>query len=436
MEYAIIASVIVGVLTGILIGSKMVSKSSKAEVKEKDEKIIKLSMKVAETEQKVKDLENMKDKVKTEFENIANTILKSSREDLSEANKEKLDDILKPLKEKMDDFKQAVQDTYVKGAKARASLKTEIKNLMNFSKQVSDDANNLAKALKGEVKIQGNWGEMQLKILLEKVGLKEGVHFKMQESFKDEEGKTKYPDCVLYLPEARNLIIDSKVSLVAYERFFNAIDDEERAKAAKEHLVSIEKHIKELSEKKYEDLYSINTPDYVFMFVPLEGAVALAQNEKSELFESAMDKNIVIVSASALLATLMTVAFIWKQESQKKYAREIARQGGALYDKFVGFVENMQDIGNRLKQASDSYEGAMNKLSTGQGNLVSSAEKIRKLGVKAQKNLPKEIVDIAKADNGAKKRGRQKLRSKNKKQAGQTDKPGRKPGKPQTGDGA
>ncbi len=267
--------------------------------------------------------------------------------------------------------------------------------LTALNQQLSTDADNLARALKGESKTQGNWGEFQLELLLEQCGFREGLHYKMQPACQDAEGRRKQPDCILYLPDDKCLIVDAKVSLTAYERYFHAKDDVEKQRFGKEHTQSMLRHIKTLSHKQYDTLYGIHAPDYVFMFVPLESALALAHQEAVDVFEQALRQNVVLVSGTTLLATLRTIAFIWRQEDQRKNVREIALQSGKLYDKFVGFVKDMQDIGMRVQQAQVAYDTAMKKLSESPrkaDTLVGRAEHIRKLGAETTKRIPQDML--------------------------------------------
>ncbi len=346
-----------------------------------------------------KEIEDLQEKFTAEFKNIANGILEEKSITFAKQNKDNLDQILAPLKERISDFESRIEKTYNEESKERISLKSEIKHLMDLNKQLSDDANNLASALKGESKTQGDWGELQLEMILEHAGLNRGIHFSMQSSFRDEEGTLKRPDFVIHLPENKQLIIDSKVSLTAYDRFFSAETEEEKALQLKAHLGSIRNHIRELSAKNYQNLYQMNTPDYVLMYIPVESAFTLAFRNDEKLFEFALNKNIVVVTTSTLLATMRTVSFIWKQDNQKKNVLEIARQGGDLYDKFVGFVNDLTDIGKRIDAAKKAYDGAINKLSTGKGSLVKRVENIRKLGLKTSKNIPDYLLEPAPDEN-------------------------------------
>ena len=331
--------------------------------------------------------------LQTQFENMANEILEKKSEKFAEQNQKNIDQILKPLGEKINSFEKSVNDKYVKDQENKASLSEQIKLLQIANLKISEDANNLAKALKGDSKIQGDWGELQLEVLLEKSGLNKGVHFRTQNSMKDEEGNEKRPDCIIDLPDHKNLIIDSKVSLTAYEQYINADDDLQKKMLIKQHLESVKKHIKDLAGKDYPNLYSINTPDYVLMFVPIEPALTLAMQEDGDIFNLALNKNIILVSNSTLMATMRTVSFIWQQENQKKNVLEIARQSGALYDKFCGFVSDLDGIGKAIDNAHKKYESAQNKLITGKGNLVISVEKIKALGAKTNKSISQDLLD-------------------------------------------
>ncbi len=329
----------------------------------------------------------------TQFENMANEILEKKSEKFAEQNQKNINQILKPLSEKIKSFEESVEDKYVKDQKNRASLSEQIKLLQEANLKISQDANNLTKALKGDSKVQGDWGELQLEVLLEKSGLTKGVNFRTQNSMKDKEGNEKRPDCIIDLPDYKNLIIDSKVSLTAYEKYINTEDDLQKQIFIKQHIDSIKKHIKDLSGKDYPNLYSINTPDYVLMFVPIEPALTLILQEDGEVFNLALNKNIILVSTSTLLATMRTVSFIWQQENQKKNVLEIARQSGALYDKFCGFINDLDGIGKAIDSAHKKYESAHKKLSSGNGNLIRSVEKIKLLGAKTNKSIAEDLLD-------------------------------------------
>lgn len=346
-------------------------------------------------EQKI-ELEETQQRLTVEFENIANKLLEEKSQKFTTQNQENLNTVLQPLKEKIKEFEERVERTYIDETKDRISLKEEIVKLRELNMQLSSDASQLASALKGDSKTQGDWGEYRLEMLLERAGLTKDIHFRTQSNFKDEDGKDKRPDFIINLPEDKQLVIDSKVSLTAYESYYNAENEEDRSHYLKAHIASIRKHLRDLNSKKYEQLYQINTPDYLLMFVPIEPAFAIAVQEDKNLFLEALDRNIVIVTTSTLLATMRTVAYIWKQENQKSHVLEIAKQSGLLYDKFCLFVDDLQEIGKRLDNAQAAYHGAMNKLTESKkfgDTLVGRAERIKELGANASKSLPKELLD-------------------------------------------
>jgi len=343
------------------------------------------------------EVEELQTRFQTEFENIANKLLEEKSQKFSKQNQSQLHHILNPLKEKIKEFEEGVNSRFLEETRDRISLKKEIEQLRELNLQLSQDANNLATALKGESKTQGDWGEFQLEMILEKASLKKDIHYAVQPSYKDHEGKEKRPDFIINLPAGKHLIIDSKVSLTSYEKYFNADSEEKKNKHLKKHLESIRQHIKDLHKKNYQQLYQINSPDYLLMFVPIEGAFALAVQEDKNIFLNALDKNIVIVTTSTLLATMRTVSYIWKQEKQKYSVLEIARQSGLLYDKFVNFVDDLKGIGYRLDTAKNAYNDAMNKLVESKkfgDTLIGRAEKIKELGAKTNKSLPKELLDL------------------------------------------
>lgn len=337
-------------------------------------------------------IEELNKKLTSEFENIANKILDEKSQKFTEQNKNNLDIILNPLKEKIKQFEEKVEKVYSEETKERISLKAEIKHLMELNKQISDEANNLAKALKGDTKKQGNWGEIILDKVLERSGLIKGQEYQTQFSTNNLSGNRIQPDAVVFLPDNKHVIIDSKVSLIAYEAFVNSDNETDRAKYLKEHINSVRNHVKQLSEKNYQTSPDLNTPDFVLLFMPIESAFSAAIQGDQDLFAYAWDLKIVIVSPSTLLATLRTIASIWKQERQTKNAIEIARQSGALYDKFVGFLNDFEKIGKSIDASKNAYDEAMNKLKTGTGNLIKRAADIQKLGAKTQKQIPEKFI--------------------------------------------
>ncbi len=385
---AIIVSTIVGAYIGYTI-AKLKAKSEQAELTEKN-KTLKDKLDNQEN-----DLIEKQKQLRNEFELLANDILDKKSEKFTKQNKENIKNILNPLQEKIKQFEDKVDKTHKESIDYHAALRQQIIGLKELNTQMSKEAINLTNALKGDSKAQGDWGETQLEMILEKAKLKKGIHYTTQGGFRDEDGKLKKPDFIINLPDNKHLIVDSKVSLTAYESYYNAENEDLKSESLKKHLSSIQKHIKELGEKKYTELYGINSPDYVLMFVPIEPALLIALNENNKLYLEALDKNVVLVSTSTLLATLSTVSSIWKQEDQKKNVLEIAKRAGAMYDKFEGFVQDLLRIGKSINISKDSYDSAMNKLVDGKGNLISSIEKIKILGAKAKKSLPENILNRA-----------------------------------------
>ena len=339
--------------------------------------------------------EKLQEKFVTEFENLANKILEEKSSKFTLQNKENLDQILKPLGEKIKEFEKKVNEVYVTDSKERASLATQLKNLQELNQIMAKEANNLTNALKGETKTMGNWGEFILESILEKSGLVKGREYKIQENFTNEDGRRLQPDVIVNLPDNKCLIIDSKVSLLAYENYSSSENENQKANSLKEHIASIKRHIRDLSSKNYQNIYQIKSLDFVLLFMPVEPAFSLAIQNDTQLFNEAFDKNIVIVSPSTLLATLRTIANIWRQEYQNNNVLEIAKQSGALYDKFQGLISDLIELGKRMNTMQNSYENAMKKLYTGRGNLITSVENIKKLGAKTSKSLPQSILDRA-----------------------------------------
>ena len=344
------------------------------------------------------ELAELQEKFKNEFKVLAQEILEKNSKTFKEQNKEQIGTILTPFKDKLESFEKKVQDTYENGQKERITLKTEVKSLMVLNEKLSQEAKNLTTALKGDVKAQGNWGEVILERILEKSGLTKDQEYFVQNSMTNEDGQRFQPDVIIKLPDDKNVIVDSKVSLLDYERYASAEKSDEQTRYLKQHIASIKTHVKGLSDKNYQNLYGIDGLDFVLLFIPIEGAFSAAVQADHNLFQEAFDKNVVIVSTSTLLATLRTIASIWKQEKQTQNAIEIARQGGALYDKLTAFTEDLIALGKQMDTAKGSYEKAMNKLSTGNGNLVGRAEKMRKLGLKTTKQLNQKLIDRAKSE--------------------------------------
>ncbi len=349
-------------------------------------------------EEQKKEIEQTNSKLTTEFKNIANTILEEKSRSFTEHNKQSLDSILNPLKDRIEEFKKQVETTYDKETRDTLSLKEEVRRLAEQNIKISEDANNLTRALKGNTKTQGNWGEFVLEKILERSGLEKDREYKIQVSTKNIDGETIRPDVVVFLPDEKHIIIDSKVSLTAYESLVNAENDEEREQFTKDHITSLRSHLKLLGDKNYQTAESFNSPELVLMFVPIEASFGIAVQTDKDLFNYAWDKKIVIVSPSTLLATLVTISSIWKQEKQTRNVLDIASKSGALYDKFVGFVENLTEVGKKMDSAKDSYKDAMSKLMEGKGNIVRSIETLKTLGAKATKSIPQNILDRGDAE--------------------------------------
>lgn len=343
------------------------------------------------------ELEKLQEKFTAEFENLANKILDTKSEKFTKQNKENLDLILKPLQEKIATFEKRVEDTHKESIDRHAMLRQQIIGLKELNEQMSKEATNLTKALKGDSKLQGNWGELVLERVLEKSGLEKDREYFVQTSFTNEDGKRVLPDVVLHLPDNKKMIIDSKVSLVAYERFVNEEEDDAKAQFLKEHINSLKKHIEQLSAKNYQDIYKIESPDFVLLFVPIEPAFAVAINHDSGLYNWAFEKNIVIVTPTTLLATLRTIDSMWNNEKQQQNALEIATQAGALYDSFTSLTDELIKVGKQIGTVQGTYETAMKKL-TGRGNLITRVERLKKLGAKASKNIDQKLLKRAEED--------------------------------------
>ncbi|MEM9895821.1 MAG: DNA recombination protein RmuC [Bacteroidota bacterium] len=344
------------------------------------------------------ELEKINQKFSSEFKNLANEIFEEKSKKFTDQNKTNLFDLLNPLREKIDKFEQKVEKSNKDALMWNTSLKTQLDQLKDLNQQITKEAESLTKALKGDSKTQGNWGELQLEMILEKVGLEKDIHFQKEQNFKSEDGSNQRLDYIIKLPDSKYLVLDSKVSLTAYSNYFDSQQEEEKASYLKQHVISVNNHIKILGEKNYQNLYDIQQPDFILMFVANEPALILALKEDQQLYEKALDKNIVLVSTSTLLATLRTVSYIWKQDNQNRNALEIARQAGALYDKFTGFTDDLLKVGNNLRQTKDNYDAAMNKLTDGRGNLVTSTEKLKKLGAKSSKQIDGRLLDRSSSD--------------------------------------
>ncbi len=342
-----------------------------------------------------KDLTDLQEKFTKEFQLLANKILEEKSEKFTIINKENIENILNPLQEKILTFEKRVETSHKESIDYHAALRQQIIGLTAINEQMSKEAVNLTRALKGDSKTQGNWGELILERVLEKSGLEKGREYHVQQSFQTEEGNRVFPDVVISLPDGKKMIVDSKVSLTAYERYANEEDDVQKAVFLREHINSIKRHVEQLSDKNYHDLYQMESPDFVLLFIPIESAFAIALNDDNSLYNKAFERNIIIVTPTTLLATLRTIDSMWTNQKQQENALEIARQAGALYDKFEGFVSDLIKIGKKMDEAKVEYGNAMGKLVEGKGNLVGSVERLRKMGAKAKKALPETILKRA-----------------------------------------
>lgn len=345
-----------------------------------------------QVQHRIDSLNEAKEALTNQFKNLANEILEDKTKKFTEQNAQQLDLLLKPLQTKLTEFKEQVSNSYEKESRERFALKHEIERLANLNLKMSDEARSLTNALKGDSKIQGNWGELVLESILESSGLRKGEEYLVQDSHTQADGSRLQPDVIIKLPEGRHLVIDSKVSITAYARHTEAASTDEADKELLAHIHSIRQHIQGLSGKNYAGIADIASVDFVLMFIPIEPAFLSALKSAPNLYQEALSKNIVLVCPSTLMATLRTVAHLWRQDQQNKNAMEIARQCANLYDKFVGFVEDLEQIGKRLDQAQSSYHDAFSKLKTGKGNLIKAAEKVKELGVKPNKMIASNLL--------------------------------------------
>ena len=344
---------------------------------------------------RLESLNEAKEALTAQFKNLANDILEDKSKRFVEQNATSLDALLKPLQTKLTEFKEQVSTSYQNEARERFALKTEIERLSNLNLRMSDETRSLTQALKGDSKVQGNWGELVLESILESSGLRKGEEFVVQDSHTQADGSRLQPDVVIHLPEGRHLVVDSKVSITAYARYTEALTPEIGQAELNLHIQSIRQHMQGLSNKNYSALHGLGAIDFVLMFIPIEPAFIAAMKAAPNLQDEALAKNIVLVCPSTLMATLRTVAHLWRQDQQNRNALEISRQCGALYDKFVGFVEDLQKLGQRLEQAQSSYHDAFGKLKSGKGNLIRAAEKVRALGVKPSKLIDNRLIETA-----------------------------------------
>lgn len=420
----LIAGLAIGILTGFLLGrgkahslaAKLEEKSlaldntnlelgsGRAEILELNKKLSKAETEniniVKRLEEQKFEIEELNEKFKTEFENIANRILEDKSRKFTDQNRENLDAILNPLKDKIDDFKGKVEKAYKDESDERNVLKGEINKLVELNRQISIEAENLTRALKGDTKKQGAWGELILERILERSGLIKDREYKIHYNAIDTAGRRIQPDVVVFLPDNKHIIVDSKVSLTAYERYSSSDDAETKARYLKEHMNSLKAHIKNLSEKSYQNAGDFNSPDFVLLFMPIESSFSLIVETDVEIFNYAWERKIQIVTPSTLLISLLTIASLWQREKQSTYAVEIADIAGSLYDKFEMLIRDLIEVGKKINQMQGSYEDVMRKLHSGRGNLISQVEKMKKLGATTKKSLPKQLIDRAKEDEG------------------------------------
>ncbi len=341
----------------------------------------------------------LQEKFTKEFENLANKILEEKSNKFTEQNRDNIKNILAPLQEKIHLFEKKVEDTHKESIDYHAALRQQILGLREMNEQMSRETTNLTKALKGDSKMQGNWGELVLERVLEKSGLEKDREYFVQQSHTTSEGLRVFPDVIINLPDGKKMVVDSKVTLTAYERYINEEDAALRNTFLKEHVSALRRHVDQLGEKNYHDLYHMESPDFVLLFIPIEAAFAIALNEDTALYNKAFEKNIVIVTPSTLLATLRTIDSMWTNQKQQENAVEIARQAGALYDKFTGLVTDLIAVGKKMDDAKSGYADAMNKLTDGKGNLITSVQKLKIMGAKAKKALPESLIRRAENDD-------------------------------------
>ncbi len=381
----------------------------KIELSEKERVLIDLTSQYSAKETELKNLNQrlqeqkkeiieIGEKFNTEFRNLANEILEEKSKKFTEQNRTNLDQILKPLGEKIKEFEKKVEETYDKESQQRFSLKEEVKRLAELNQQVSKEASSLTKALKGESKTQGNWGEVILESILERTGLRKGYEYTIQDSFTVEGNQRYQSDVIIHYPGERSIIIDSKVTLTAYDNYIAAENEKEQQVALKAHLVSVKNHINELASKNYQEIDEIKTLDFVIMFMPVEPAYLLAIQNEPQLWTYAYEKRILLISPTNLVAVLKMIESLWKQEYQNRNVLEIAQQGGALYDDFVRLSENLIKLGKKMDEASEHYKDTMKKISEGRGNLIGRVQKLKELGVKAKKTLPESMLNRALED--------------------------------------
>lgn len=411
--FAVAGLALGALLAWLALGRKMDSLATRLKISEEERE--KLNQKAEQSALQIQDLlqqnarlEQLEEKFTLQFENLANRIFDEKNDKFKKESQEGIAQLLTPLRERLQEFQKKVDESFGAQVKEQISLKKEIENIISVNEQMTRQTENLTKALRGDVKAQGNWGEVILEKILEDSGLRKGVNYIVQGGGLDlkhaDTGGSLKPDVIIMLPEDKHIIVDAKVSLTHYERYCMTDDVAERARHLKEYLASIRAHVAGLEQRRYQDTEKLGTPDFVLMFMPIEGAYSLAIQEDVGLHSYAWDKKIVIVCPSILFATLRTINSVWQLERQNRHAQEIARQGGGLYDKIVGFVEDMQELGSKINASRKVYDDAFNKLSAGQGNILKRTQDLKALGIKASKNLPKELVGeeelLKKVENG------------------------------------
>lgn len=364
---------------------------SRAHVRDLEQRVQELQARKTKLETRKEEIEDLQKQFETRFENLTNRLFEESTEKLTKHNKNRIEEVLKPVKKSIETFREKVEEKHEKDVKARTSLEKQLETLQEMSKQLGEEANELTSALQSKPQTRGAWGEISLERLLEQTGLTRGREYEVQEAHTTSDGGHRRPDVTVHLPDERYVVIDAKVSLVPYQKMTRADDEDDRERALGRLLTTVRDHVRDLAGKDYQSLHGARSPDFVLMFIPLEGAFSAVLQADDELYEYAFRRNVVLVSPTTLLATLSTIANIWKQEYQSQNVEEIARRGGLLYDKFVNFVEALEKIGHRLEQASESHWTAMKRLSAGHGNLVGQAEKLRDLGADASKEMPASV---------------------------------------------
>jgi DNA recombination protein RmuC len=407
----LVIGILVGATGSWIIGGRNVV-GLRNRIQELDRELIVKNTCIAETQVKLQEqrtgfeeklamVNETRELMKSTFQNLATQIMEEKTKALTSQNRENIDTILNPLREQIGDFRRRVDDVYDRESQGRAALANEISNLKSLNLKISEDAINLTKALKGNSKTQGDWGQVILERLLEISGLEKGREFHVQVNSHDMEGNRFFPDTVVHLPQARDVILDSKVSLTDFERYCSSENDEERKSALKNHLLSVKRHINELSEKHYENLEELNSADAVLMFIPTEAAYVVAIKEDPSLFEQAFKKNIILVCPTTLLATLKIIAYSWRLEKQQRNSQEIAQRATDLYDKFCSFLTIFQELGESIKKADTRYEQSLKQLSTGKGNLIKKSQELIALGVKGKKEIPPKLLEQCDRDSSS-----------------------------------